>query len=379
MSTATSSRNGQLRSIGALVSVAIVLGAAAPARAGELTYRPGEVRLAKAATWGKSRSLYLNGQSLVLALPLRESLSPQTLRVQDGLVKDIRLGNRANRTELEIRLGTPAMGLLSGVEVREEGGDLVLRLPTTAPVDPGAERETPAAEPRAGEPAALEAQARARPLAAAPIAAVAPSAKTKDAAVRAPKAPAELGLRTPESNLSSLAVLLVGVGAAAGVAFWLHRRKRLTGLGDPTINIVATRALSGKHRLLLVEAENELLLLGCTDREIRLLRTLNRTEFDRRQEKAFFSEGMRIDEENALATEELSAGPGYPDPRAPRSASSPLSRVNRRLRGLAGEERRAEAAPDEPETQPLDEKWAEGILRMRRGARGSNSDGSVFH
>jgi len=277
----------------------------------------------------------------------------------------VRLSGYRNRTELELRLTEPALGLLSRVRIEEADGDLVVRIP---PLQAAA---LPAAPPAAKPKPALPAPPQEAPKdGAAPKAA---SPQLPVAVGRKHKSPLQslqsLNMKRQTAGTSSVWILLLVVSIGAGAAWWLRRRRQRSPLGDTHIDVVSSRPLGGKHRLVMVEAAGELLLLGCTDKEIRLLRAVDRQRLQRSEESIFFTDGDRIDHENAAAAEE-------PGP-VPASAPTPdtldtaafIEQLNRRIVSQTQQP----ADPQPVHTGPLDETWAAGILELRRarGSRGS--------
>ena len=71
--------------------------------------------------------------------------------------------------------------------------------------------------------------------------------------------------------LSLAASLIVVVGAIVGFG-WLYTRARSLGGGNSdVINVVATRALGAKERLMLVEIAGQQLLVGMTASQVQTL------------------------------------------------------------------------------------------------------------
>ena len=75
-------------------------------------------------------------------------------------------------------------------------------------------------------------------------------------------------------SLGVSVVVVVGVVILLG---WLYSRLRFNGgAGGKTINIVATRGLGPKERLLLVEVGDKQLLVGMTAASVQTLHTFDR-------------------------------------------------------------------------------------------------------
>jgi len=78
-------------------------------------------------------------------------------------------------------------------------------------------------------------------------------------------------------DIASLAMSLVVVVAAVVGLGWLYSRMRFSsgGAGD-LINVVASRALGPKERLLLVQVDDQQLLVGITATQIRTLHSFDK-------------------------------------------------------------------------------------------------------
>ena len=287
---------------------------------GPLSFSAGVVRLTDGAKAAKSRSLFLRGQSLVLAFPTAPSAG-QSIKPADPAIREIRLTARGGHGELELRFAERAETLLGRLHIRESGADLLLSLePSTG---------TPAPEPKSPPraPAAAEPHVAPTPKPHAVAAAVKPTPASPTPPIEPPKAnlrgggqrwnSGALSAGKGGSSTSSVWLLMTVVVSAAAFYYWYtRRRKKGPGTEDLQIDVVASRALSGKQRLVLVEAGGELMLLGCSDRDVRLLRTVDRARAQRQRdqnEQDFFAEGHRMDFENALRAEtELAAAPLAP-------------------------------------------------------------------
>lgn len=369
----------------AIVTFALCLLAplSAAAEHSPLEFQDGAVRLRGAASWGNSRSIWARGKSLVLVMPGRESLRPRALRTGDDTIKEVRLTGRANRTELELRLSEPALGVLSRVEIGEQGDDLVVRIPPAAPAASAAAASPQGAEAAPGDTTSAKAPKKAgSPAWAREAGKAAPSGS--GAGENGGKGLGGLGLKASHSGPSSLWILFGVVGIGAGAAWWLRRRKRNTGLGSAHIDVIAARGLSGKHRLVLVEAAGELVLLGCTDKQITLLRAVDRDKLEKHEEDAFFAEGLRIDEQNSAEQLQTAA-----DSAPAQDTASFMQRLNQQLaRRRMPEVVDQTRQPDPPaagingdDSSPLDERWAESILKLRRrgGSSSSSSSDQMLH
>ncbi|MGI9271266.1 MAG: flagellar biosynthetic protein FliO [Woeseiaceae bacterium] len=72
-------------------------------------------------------------------------------------------------------------------------------------------------------------------------------------------------------SLGASMLIVIGLVVALG---WLYTRMRFTGGGSgDVINIVASRALGPKERIVLVDIANQQLLIGVTTMQIKTLHT----------------------------------------------------------------------------------------------------------
>lgn len=337
---------------------------------GPLTFAKGAVRLEGGADDAANRTLWTRGSSLVIAFPGSVSAEPQTLKIKDPLIKEARLTARGNRTELELRLSERAERVLARVRLETKRNDLVISFTPPpdgeagAPPEERAERPTPTSTPT---PAAAATATTVRP----PAAPARPEPQApRGWPPRTNRAQLEglVGGKEPAGGRSGIWMLAV-VAAGVGVGVWLLRRRRKNpAIDDAHIEVVTSRSLGAKQRLVLVEAGGELLLLGCTDKEIRLIRALDRRGLQRLQqssEQSFFAEGAQIDAENAAASDPVElTEPRPPTAEAPAPSERFIERLSQQIQAREVEKRRA-AEP----VQPLDENWARGILKLRRAAR----------
>ena len=75
-------------------------------------------------------------------------------------------------------------------------------------------------------------------------------------------------------NLGVSMLIVIGVVIALG---WLYSRLRISGgAGSDVINVVASRGLGPKERLLLVEVGDKQLLVGITAASVQTLYTFDR-------------------------------------------------------------------------------------------------------
>jgi flagellar biogenesis protein FliO len=362
-----------------LCSLCSLLTASEAAALGPISFSKGIIRLEGGAEDAANRTLWTRGNSLVLAFPGNVSAEPQSIKLKDPLLKEVRLTARGNRTELELRLHERGERVLGRVRLETRKNDLLISIasPTgTAESPPAApvaeERPSPATRPDRARPTLPDGDRPAAPIAA-PVAPTGAKGWPPPAAAKNPLA-ALAGGKEPAGGRGSLWMLaLCAVGAGVGV--WvLRRRRKNPNVEDAHIDVVTSRSLGAKQRLVLIETAGELLLLGCTEKEIRLIRALDRRGLQKLQqssEETFFEEGAQIDAENAAASADPE--PGEPR-REPARAPEPIpregfiARLSQQIQARAVEKQR------QPEpVQPLDEDWARGILKLRRAARARNT------
>jgi len=344
---------------------------------GPLSFAKGMVRLEGGAEDAANRTLWTRGNTLVIAFPGSVSAEPQAIKIKDPLIKEARLTARGNRTELELRLSERAERVLGRVRLETKRNDLLVSFaPSAAAVPAALAAEEKPEPPKPAVPPTPPARVSAPVAASAPAPASTPRGwprpanKTRLEALAGGKEPA--GGR---SSVWMLAIVVVGAGAAV----WAFRRRRKNpAIDDAHIDVVTSRSLGAKQRLVLIEAGGELLLLGCTEKEIRLIRALDRRGLQKLQqssERTFFEEGAQIDAENAAAEIEaagLGAARPAPEPAGPSSPSERfIERLSQQIQAREVEKHRA-AEP----AQPLDENWARGILKLRRAARTRNTPSS---
>lgn len=78
------------------------------------------------------------------------------------------------------------------------------------------------------------------------------------------------------SELLSFALSLIVVVAAIVTFGWLYSRGRTVGRTNGVINVVASRALGTRERLLLVEIADKQLLVGMTASQVQTLHVFDK-------------------------------------------------------------------------------------------------------
>lgn len=349
--------------------VIITLAIAGSAQAANLQFEDGVLRVVGAAS-GHGRSVWARGNTLVVVLP-PSKLAAETLRVGRSGLRVVRVLSRRNRTDIELRLDRPAERMMGKVELREDGVDLLVVIDRKAAAA-AAERRAEQARQRARAAADAAAAKAAKAKAAKAVAKVTPPAATPAATKGAPTpAPAKLAQRpawlrrrgmvkgdTGRSDRRSGANIWLMAGfllVAGAVALYLRRRRGSGGgVLSGEIDVLSSRTLGSKQKLVLVAVEGERLLLACTDKDVRMLHAVRSTPAPlaaEQQDEAIFEHALRRSavEEEAVAAAEEPIGTGR--------------FVEQLEQQLAQARQRRVAAAQE---QPLDEKWAEGIRRLRR-------------
>jgi hypothetical protein len=262
-----------------LVLGAIFVGLLADLRVGAAQSTPSQdvvswdgknLRIAGGAARG--RSVTARGSNLEISVP-GASWPPQELVVRDSLLAEVRVRMRAAYGLVVLRLRQRADTALGTLELRTAGADLLVGF--------GKRAEAPAAEasegaPAASSPRALAPTQRAGEERAVAVAGVSPTPTRARPATEpywrrgTPPAASSTG----SSAAARLATVLIGAGLCAALWIW-RRRQRGNGRQAETVGVEVlwARALSPKHKLVLVRVGSERLLLGCAEDRITLLRS----------------------------------------------------------------------------------------------------------
>ena len=98
---------------------------------------------------------------------------------------------------------------------------------------------------------------------------------TSDTAVNAPALPATPGVGG--GDILSLGASMIIIVAIIVLLGWLYSRSRfVSGGANDVINVVATRALGPKERLMVVEVADQQLLVGMTAAGVQTLHVLDK-------------------------------------------------------------------------------------------------------
>ena len=108
---------------------------------------------------------------------------------------------------------------------------------------------------------------------------------TSDAATNAPTLPAAPGVGGGDIlSLGASVIIIVAIIVLLG---WLYSRSRfMSGGASDVINVVATRALGPKERLMVVEVADQQLLVGMTAAGVQTLHVLDKPVHATRKEAA---------------------------------------------------------------------------------------------
>lgn len=354
----------------ALIGVALLVGHSSALALGPIAFKDGVIRLKDGATVEGPRSLVMRGTSLIMVLP-EDEFDNQIVKINDPLVKDARLVARNNRSELELRLNEAAERVLSRFKIRTAGDDLLISI--LPALNENKERQEAKNNTQALKAAAenmgIAEEENAKP--------AIPEVKAEPKGNKKEKGEELFGRKDKEpSNLSMWGLVLVAA-AGAFAAWYIQNKKRRSKVPfDAHIDVISSRPLAAKQRLVLVEVGGEMMLLGCTEKEINLLRTVDTKQFEQKTENNFFAEGMRMDADNsgggALEAQPPREMPSNPvrAHTASGAAANFIDRLGKQLKQRQMTKvvkAQEEAKTKEPE--PLDEQWAAGLVRMRR-ARG---------
>jgi flagellar biogenesis protein FliO len=267
--------------------------------------------------------------------------SPAQIAIpSDSTIKKIEVtGGVHARASLQIKHSSKTTEILGrSTKVIEKGEDLVLRIPRDAKAAAAMDAEpVPVAQPPAPPPAPAPAPAPAPSIAApapapAPTvaAAPAPAPAPPPAVAKAPSAPPLALAESPRLPLGSIAIVCaVGLG---GAALWFGKRRRGPAPQiKRTIEIVSSRALGGKTRLVLVAVDdNELLLSVCDNGGARLLSSWSikddAAEDDWRAATASGTEDWRAATATPRLGEPLPTPVGIAPPRQIPAATPPAAR-----------------------------------------------------
>ena len=107
---------------------------------------------------------------------------------------------------------------------------------------------------------------------------------TSDAAAGTPTLPASPGVGGGDIlGLGASVIIIVAIIVVLG---WLYSRSKfVSGGANDVINVVATRALGPKERLMVVEVAEQQLLVGMTAAGVQTLHVLDKPVHVARQEK----------------------------------------------------------------------------------------------
>jgi len=108
---------------------------------------------------------------------------------------------------------------------------------------------------------------------------------TSDAAVSAPTLPASPGVGGGDIlGLGASVIIIVAIIVVLG---WLYSRSKfVSGGANDVINVVATRALGPKERLMVVEVAEQQLLVGMTAAGVQTLHVLEKPVHVARKENS---------------------------------------------------------------------------------------------
>jgi flagellar biogenesis protein FliO len=351
---------------------------------GPVQFQKGVVRLVNGAADSKNRSMWIRGQSVALVFP-GNGIPSQVIKTDDPLIREIRFSSRGNRIELELKLVDRAENHLTDMNVQPDKRDLLLyfgELPSNINSEPNTAEQSPRAAgisssiKTSPSKAKFPANAQDSP----PLGQAKESASPSSNLNLWPKQN-NWGNMTSKDSSSGSAVIwifMMVVCMAGGYVWWTRRQKKGLTPNTTHIDILSTRALSAKHRLMIVDAAGELLLLGCTERDIRLLKSLKCRISSIKTGSSHPIEDHSLEEEiekykhrdTVISAERAAAKTNKVEDSRPISPStSETLRFVERLTQQIHQHKNPPQIKAEEEPQPLDEHWAEGILKLRRSSR----------
>jgi|GEM_PF-3612816 flagellar biogenesis protein FliO len=362
--------------------------------AGQLELKEGAIVLPHKGL-SEKRTIWAKGNKLIIVWQ-KSKLKGEVLETpKHHLIESARIRIRSNRTELELSLREKAEKVIARVAIRVDADKLTVKIR-----QPGAPAPTVAAKgtttlgkqkidldsiPEVAAPSE-------KPLA---VVASAPYAmkpdkgqqpwKVRSKAKASPAQPRVIPANDGQDRETSkeYAMFFGGLALFIGGALLWWKRRRSVGLPDAApIDLVGAQVLDSKHKIFMVEVAEEVLLLGCGEKGVSLLRTVEKEKLNRNLELDFFAEGDRLDAEAAMADWQSPTRPAYtptrsfeaPPPGSSNQAATQnmVDRLTREIEGRhqqvasAGAPIVSEEASEEAPEQLLDEEWAAGILKLRK-------------
>jgi flagellar biogenesis protein FliO len=316
------------------------------------------IPLAKPTT---NKGMWAQGRTLIVVVPPL-SLPDQSRRVHaDPILEKVALRSRSAWSEIHLSLNKPAEAVLRHVRISYAKQRLTIQLLPAAVQQPALAAQEVSPEFNAAPPT-KKAENK-----------VDEQAENKDQKRRAEENPrAKSGVGSTAGEGGPWAAL-AGVGASAlvGVAlavFWWWRRRDhglQAQLAESRVKVIAKQSIARRQRIVLVDSCGDLLLLGCTNQDVKLLHTIKQTDTAKqsqaRAEADFFAQGDQLDEEHRLS------GSLIREPSFYHVAGMPSQALD--------DDSLTAAADD----LPLDEQWAEGILRLRQARRQQGGERRALH
>lgn len=389
--------------------------------AGELALKGGAIVLPQKGL-SEKRTIWARGKKLTIVWQASEWTDENLETATHPLIESARIRRRRNRTELELTLREKAEELIARVSISTQGDKLVVKI-----------REPGVAAPSAAVTSTLGTQKidldRIPSLNApvkTPIASKPPEAIPALAPANAGKADRPWKVRssakvagpltvqtsvneeptvngqTPE-NTKAYVFGFAGLGLClAGLFFWWHQRRRTTIGPASAMDLIGSQVLDSKNKVFMVEVGDEVLVLGCGDQGVSLLRSVEKKQSLNHAELDFFAEGDRLNAEAAMdywaaaprdratspsstamsgaydrAYQDKSLGAGGPGAMATRNL---VDHLTREIEGRNLAKTGAPYPVEDASEAPLDEEWAAGILKLRKRRQGQAArDPLGFH
>ncbi len=332
-----------------------------------------------------------------LEVPLRGRPEGREVRPGDPTVKSIEIRGRSQRI-LSIKLFVDhdaVVALAPRVRLQQEGDALRVTIPRSPPPPP-APAPAPTPTPTATTPTAVASitppvaptaplapastteHPGATVMAAAPPTALAAAATTAAAPASAPGAPAASALASPRGGSGGVptTTLVVVLAALAIGAVAVLRRRRTSPLATTSLDVLASRSLGGKARVVWLAAGEREMVVAVTGQNVQILGQWRAGAGAALGPTARGTRDLPLVDDEAPAGSAAAAGRdelgGRPHlslvgPGRASAASSPAVSGILRLRERLGQ---LTAADREPSGDPeADEQWAKEILAATGGRR----------
>ena len=276
-----------------VVGLAIRIGVAAASQ-GRLELADGGDRVVVTLRGATLASTTIEAQRERLEVELSSGATDATLRSPDPTVKQVDVRGRSRRMlSVKLRAGRAGVLALAALaRVEQVGDEIRMTVPRAAPIAPSPPAAVAAASPLpapvppaetvpvAGEPAlptpgAGDAAAPSQPA----------TTVNSDGATTSPPVPAAarvqaVGRPSPGGGLGAISIAAMAMVAAAAL-IWTAWRRRRARPSETSIEMIASRALGPKARVVWLAAGDRELVLAVSPQNVRLLSQWRRGGADR--------------------------------------------------------------------------------------------------